>query len=72
MNPYVTDHRVTRFPQESISAHKYVLISRSPVFCAMLTGPARDNSDVISIEDVDRDVFQLLLRCVNQRADLSS
>ncbi len=45
-----------------LSAHKYVLISRSPVFYAMLAGPARDVSGLVSIEDIDMDSFKEMLR----------
>ncbi len=46
----------------SISAHKYMLISRSPVFWAMLAGPAKEKSGTIRIEDIDRESFQEMLR----------
>ncbi len=45
-----------------LSAHKYVLISRSPVFYAMLAGPARDESGRVAIEDIDMASFTELLR----------
>ena len=46
-----------------ISAHKYMLICRSPVFEAMLMGPARMERDEIVIEDIDKDSFEEVLRC---------
>ncbi len=46
----------------SLSAHKYVLISRSPVFYAMLLGPAHDESGEISIEDINMESFKEMLR----------
>ncbi len=46
----------------SISAHKFMLISRSPVFYAMLAGPAKDESGNIHIEDIDKDCFMDMLR----------
>ena len=46
----------------SISAHKYMLISRSPVFYAMLAGPARDESGNIHIEDINKECFLDMLR----------
>ncbi len=51
------------FPEEDniINAHKFVLISRSPVFYAMLAGPARDESGKISIEDINHDCFWQML-----------
>ena len=52
------------FPEESrgISAHKYVLISRSPVFEAMFTGPARDESGKVDIVDINKDCFKEMLK----------
>ena len=47
-----------------LPAHKYVLISRSPVFYAMLAGPARDQSGLVTIEDVDMMSFKEMLRSV--------
>ncbi len=47
-----------------LSAHKYVLISRSPVFYAMLSGPARDESGRINIEDINMDSFREMIRSV--------
>ena len=49
-------------PEENISAHKYMLISRSPVFFAMLAGPARDKSGKIHIEDINKNCFMEMLR----------
>ncbi len=46
----------------SVCAHKYVLISRSPVFFAMLAGPVRDESGEICIVDVEIDTFREMLR----------
>ena len=48
--------------QCSISAHSYVLASRSPVFFAMLMGPAKEQSDTIQISDTDKDSFTEMLR----------
>ncbi len=48
--------------EEALSAHKYVLICRSPVFEAMLMGPARMETNVIAIEDIDKDSFMEVLR----------
>ena len=45
-----------------ISAHKFVLITRSPVFCAMFTGPAKDESPEIKIEDAEKGPFTEMLR----------
>ena len=46
----------------TISAHKFMLVSRSPVFCAMFTGPAKDENSEIKIEDVDKEAFTEMLR----------
>ena len=45
-----------------LSAHKYVLISRSPVFYAMFCGPAKDESGLVTIEDIDIASFTEILR----------
>ena len=50
--------------EKPILAHKYTLISRSPVFCAMFTGPATDENTEIKIEDVDKTSFHEMLRLV--------
>ena len=39
-----------------------MLISRSPVFCAMFTGPAKDANENVKIEDVDKETFMQMLR----------
>ena len=44
-----------------ISAHSYVLISRSPVFNAMLNGPMAENKNRIRICDVTPEAFNHLL-----------
>ncbi|XP_033725613.1 BTB/POZ domain-containing protein 2-like isoform X2 [Pecten maximus] len=44
-----------------ISAHKLVLLSRSPVFYAMLEGPMADKGE-ITIPDISADTFKLFLR----------
>ncbi|OWF49319.1 BTB/POZ domain-containing protein 6 [Mizuhopecten yessoensis] len=47
--------------QKKIPAHKLILISRSPVFYAMLEGPMAEKGE-ITIPDITEDVFQLFLR----------
>jgi len=47
-----------------IPAHSYVLISRSPVFHAMLNGPLAENKKEIRICDVTPEAFNHLLGCV--------
>ena len=49
----------------TITAHKYMLISRSPVFYAMLAGPAREESGNILIPDIEKNIFEELLRYVH-------
>ena len=39
--------------EETLSAHKYMVICRSPVFEAMFMGPARMEENTIHIEDID-------------------
>ena len=46
----------------TVYCHSYMLISRSPVFYAMLAGPARDDSGIINIPDIDKETFQQMLR----------
>ena len=50
--------------QKLIRAHKYVLVSRSPVFFAMLCGAMRerDMETPIRIPDATPDAFNALLR----------
>ena len=71
-NKYMLENQINcdvkfTFPGEgrTISAHTYVLISRSPVFHAMFAGPAKDQgsgSQTIVIEDIDMECFMEMLR----------
>ena len=45
-----------------ISAHKYVLASRSSVFAAMFYGGLPETSDVIVVCDIEPEFFEILLR----------
>ena len=47
-----------------ISAHKYVLASRSSVFAAMFYGGLPETSDVIVVSDIEPEVFDILLRYI--------
>ena len=47
-----------------VVAHKFVLISRSPVFYAMFYGPVADNSGVVTVPDIDPEIFEMFLRLV--------
>ena len=46
----------------ALPAHKYVLISRNPVFRAMFCGPLADKSDTINLTDVSSEALYELLR----------
>ncbi|XP_046581838.1 BTB/POZ domain-containing protein 2-like isoform X2 [Haliotis rubra] len=48
--------------REKISAHKFLLISRSSVFFAMFQGPLAETNDEIDIPDIDPEVFWEFLR----------
>ena len=47
-----------------VMAHKFVLISRSPVFYAMFYGPVADDTGVVTVPDIDPDIFEMFLRLV--------
>ncbi|XP_033748459.1 BTB/POZ domain-containing protein 2-like isoform X1 [Pecten maximus] len=59
--------------RSEVYAHKYVLISRSCVFCAMLHGPmAEKTSEYIHIPDIKRETFKQLLEymyCEDTKVD---
>lgn len=46
----------------NVGSHKYALISRSPVFFAMLSGPMADKKKEIKITDISPVTFWQLLR----------
>ena len=48
---------------EEVHAHKFVLISRSPVFYAMFEGPLAEKGKV-ELPDVEKDIFLVFLRYV--------
>ena len=49
----------------SLHAHKFILSARSPVFAAMfLSGMQESQSSVITIEDVELDVMQAVIRYI--------
>jgi hypothetical protein len=48
--------------KDTVHAHKYVLISRSPVFYAMFCGPMAESGGDVVIPDVDLRAFRSLLR----------
>ena len=47
---------------QEVVAHKYMLISRSPVFYAMFCGSMADTSGVITVPDIEPGIFELFLR----------
>lgn len=49
-------------PQESVKAHKFMLMSVSEVFEAQFYGPMREQSDVMTIDDVRKEDFWEMLR----------
>lgn len=73
-NEFMFDHKIAcdvtfliQYPPDlrtatRISAHKFVLYSRSPVFFAMFSGTVLSQSGDIEIDDVSVDAFTELLR----------
>lgn len=69
---YMLDHQVscdvnflvgTDDSARTISAHKYVLASRSPVFFAMLYGNlVMQDNEKIAVPDINPDAFMAMLR----------
>ena len=49
----------------ALKAHKYMLVSRSPVFYAMFCGPMAETEDVVSIPDIEPETLKCLLRLVS-------
>ena len=47
---------------KELAAHKYMLVSRSPVFEAMLTGNFKEGGHTVTITDVEPDTFMNLLK----------
>ena len=47
---------------KELAAHKYMLVSRSPVFEAMLTGNFKEGGHTVTITDVEPDIFMNLLK----------
>ncbi|KAL5016964.1 hypothetical protein ScPMuIL_006553 [Solemya velum] len=48
--------------KQEVLAHKFMLISRSPVFSAMFCGPMAETQEQIIVPDIEPEVFKLLLR----------
>lgn len=58
---------VGKTKMEKIGAHKFILISRSPVFAAMFCGPLTETQEAITIPDIETGVFKTLLRYSSNR-----
>ncbi|KAL5017742.1 hypothetical protein ScPMuIL_005173 [Solemya velum] len=56
--------------RQQIRAHKFILISRSPVFQAMFCGPLAETQSAIPIPDIEPETFQLLLSYMYYDADI--
>lgn len=48
--------------KQEVRAHKFILISRSPVFSAMFCGPMAETQEQITIPDIAPEVFKIVLR----------
>ncbi|XP_061173840.1 BTB/POZ domain-containing protein 6-like [Saccostrea echinata] len=48
--------------KEEVHAHRYMLASRSSVFFAMLYGPFDKSDKAIEIPDIEKDIFEQILR----------
>lgn len=48
--------------KELVQAHSYMLASRSSVFFAMLYGPFDKSDKPIEIPDIEKDIFEQILR----------
>ena len=72
-NKYMFEHKVAcdvafliQYPNDGqplrIQVHKYVLLSRSPVFCAQFCRTSATPCDNIIIDDIPADAFTEMLR----------
>ena len=66
-NGYMLDHQVEcdvkfQVGEDTIPAHKYMLIARSPVFFAMFCGGLAQKDGSIKIDDVESAAFRKMLR----------
>ena len=63
-----------RLPDGSeVGGHKFVLALASPVFESQFYGPmATENTDVVTVRDVDSKAFRLLLECVYNSGPVES
>ena len=71
-NRYMLDHEVAcdvqflvggeESKRVKVGAHKYVLMSRSPVFYAMLHGDLQETAEYIQVPDTEVSAFRQMLR----------
>ncbi|XP_053373276.1 BTB/POZ domain-containing protein 6-like [Mercenaria mercenaria] len=50
--------------KEEVKAHKFVMVSRSPVFYAMFCGSLAESSSTVQIPDIEPEIFRELLRFI--------
>ena len=48
--------------KEAIKCHKYMLVSRSPVFYTMFCGALAETSETVTIPDTEPTIWKLFLR----------
>ena len=46
----------------AVRAHRFILVSRSCLFYAMLEGPLAEHSGTVTIPDIEKDIFEILIR----------
>ncbi|XP_053373266.1 BTB/POZ domain-containing protein 6-like [Mercenaria mercenaria] len=50
--------------KEEVKAHKFILVSRSPVFYAMFCGSLAESNHTIQVPDIEPEIFRVLLRFI--------
>lgn len=50
--------------REPVKCHKYMLVSRSPVFYSMFCGTLAELGDTVSVPDSEPEIWKLFLRSV--------
>ena len=61
-NTFIEMETVGTLRPNFVSAHKYVLMSRSPAFYAKFTGANKSATCAVNVEDVEKVVFVKMLR----------
>ena len=61
-NTFTETETVGTLRPDFVSAHKYVLMSRSPAFYANFTGANKSATATMNVEDVEKAVFVKMLR----------